>query len=240
MHQDPSTYSLPMGMNPPFPENEHLNCPRCESSNTKFCYYNNYNLSQPRHYCKNCRRYWTKGGTLRNIPIGGGTRKPTKRSSNSSKHPVSSSSPDSPVTTSPRPPAQLKPEPFPIFGFGNNQSNLDGGSFSSLLRSNQGAQFGGFVDGLRPNLGDEAREDGLIGTPVTELFRKDYLSVDNDHNQSGSGGGRGESSGCDGGGNGWPNLSIFTPVNYNKKTFIKPRYNKKRRRRPGGVPRMTL
>ncbi|KVI10216.1 Zinc finger, Dof-type [Cynara cardunculus var. scolymus] len=24
-----------------------LNCPRCTSSHTKFCYYNNYNLSQP-------------------------------------------------------------------------------------------------------------------------------------------------------------------------------------------------
>ncbi|PWA64009.1 Zinc finger, Dof-type [Artemisia annua] len=46
-------------------------CPRCESLNTKFCYYNNYNLSQPRHYCKNCRRYWTKGGVLRNVPVGG-------------------------------------------------------------------------------------------------------------------------------------------------------------------------
>lgn len=52
-----------------------LNCPRCDSTNTKFCYYNNYSLSQPRHFCKNCRRYWTRGGTLRNVPIGGGCRK---------------------------------------------------------------------------------------------------------------------------------------------------------------------
>ncbi|KAG6412320.1 hypothetical protein SASPL_124996 [Salvia splendens] len=56
-----------------------LNCPRCDSLNTKFCYYNNYNLSQPRHFCKSCRRYWTKGGVLRNVPVGGGCRK-TKRS----------------------------------------------------------------------------------------------------------------------------------------------------------------
>ncbi|KAK3000940.1 hypothetical protein RJ639_021840 [Escallonia herrerae] len=56
-----------------------LKCPRCESLNTKFCYYNNYNLSQPRHFCKSCRRYWTKGGVLRNVPVGGGCRK-TKRS----------------------------------------------------------------------------------------------------------------------------------------------------------------
>jgi hypothetical protein len=50
-------------------------CPRCESRDTKFCYYNNYNTAQPRHFCKGCRRYWTKGGTLRNVPVGGGTRK---------------------------------------------------------------------------------------------------------------------------------------------------------------------
>ncbi|CAN4100359.1 unnamed protein product [Withania somnifera] len=56
-----------------------LKCPRCDSLNTKFCYYNNYNLSQPRHFCKNCRRYWTKGGVLRNVPVGGGCRK-SKRS----------------------------------------------------------------------------------------------------------------------------------------------------------------
>ncbi|XP_044476328.1 dof zinc finger protein DOF5.4-like [Mangifera indica] len=57
-----------------------LKCPRCDSFNTKFCYYNNYNLSQPRHFCKSCRRYWTKGGVLRNVPVGGGCRK-TKRNS---------------------------------------------------------------------------------------------------------------------------------------------------------------
>ncbi|GAB4848937.1 hypothetical protein Ancab_003750 [Ancistrocladus abbreviatus] len=56
-------------------ENQNLRCPRCDSTNTKFCYYNNYNLTQPRHFCKTCRRYWTKGGALRNVPIGGGCRK---------------------------------------------------------------------------------------------------------------------------------------------------------------------
>lgn len=60
--------------------NHHgLKCPRCDSLNTKFCYYNNYNLSQPRYFCKSCRRYWTKGGVLRNVPVGGGCRK-NKRS----------------------------------------------------------------------------------------------------------------------------------------------------------------
>ncbi|KAG7546739.1 Zinc finger Dof-type [Arabidopsis suecica] len=49
-------------------------CARCDSDNTKFCYYNNYSLLQPRYFCKNCRRYWTHGGTLRNVPIGGSSR----------------------------------------------------------------------------------------------------------------------------------------------------------------------
>ncbi|MED6125384.1 hypothetical protein PIB30_068085 [Stylosanthes scabra] len=71
-----------------------LKCPRCESTHTKFCYYNNYSLSQPRYFCKSCRRYWTKGGTLRNIPVGGGCRKNNNKkpsSSNSSKKSSSSS-----------------------------------------------------------------------------------------------------------------------------------------------------
>lgn len=27
--------------------------PRCKSLNTKFCYFNNYNVNQPRHFCEN-------------------------------------------------------------------------------------------------------------------------------------------------------------------------------------------
>ncbi|XP_074561210.1 uncharacterized protein LOC141817471 [Curcuma longa] len=62
-----------------------LKCPRCNSANTKFCYYNNYNLAQPRYFCKACRRYWTKGGVLRNIPVGGGCRRSKRSSVSSSK-----------------------------------------------------------------------------------------------------------------------------------------------------------
>ncbi|KAJ4972491.1 hypothetical protein NE237_005665 [Protea cynaroides] len=59
-----------------------LPCPRCNSMDTKFCYYNNYNVNQPRHFCKNCQRYWTAGGTMRNVPVGAGCRK----SKNSALH----------------------------------------------------------------------------------------------------------------------------------------------------------
>jgi hypothetical protein len=35
----------------PRPEGK-ARCPRCESEETKFCYYNNYNIKQPRYFCK--------------------------------------------------------------------------------------------------------------------------------------------------------------------------------------------
>ncbi|URD88787.1 dof zinc finger protein [Musa troglodytarum] len=63
-----------------------LDCPRCNSTNTKFCYYNNYSLTQPRYFCRDCRRYWTHGGSRRNVSVGGGSRK------NKNKKPFSSSS----------------------------------------------------------------------------------------------------------------------------------------------------
>ncbi|MED6222111.1 hypothetical protein PIB30_061259 [Stylosanthes scabra] len=71
------------------PPEAALKCPRCDSTNTKFCYFNNYSLSQPRHFCKACRRYWTRGGALRNVPVGGGCRrnKKNKRSNSRSKSP---------------------------------------------------------------------------------------------------------------------------------------------------------
>uniref|UniRef100_A0A7N0SWK6 Dof-type domain-containing protein n=1 Tax=Kalanchoe fedtschenkoi TaxID=63787 RepID=A0A7N0SWK6_KALFE len=50
-------------------------CPRCASMDTKFCYFNNYNVNQPRYFCRKCQRYWTSGGTLRNLPVGSGRRK---------------------------------------------------------------------------------------------------------------------------------------------------------------------
>ncbi|KAG6539014.1 dof zinc finger protein DOF3.1-like [Zingiber officinale] len=92
---------------PPVTEpEENLRCPRCESTDTKFCYYNNYNLSQPRHFCKSCQRYWTKGGVLRNVPVGGGTRKNAKR-------PTASFSPSAHVPGSKRR-HLAKPEPVCI------------------------------------------------------------------------------------------------------------------------------
>ncbi|CAK7350641.1 unnamed protein product [Dovyalis caffra] len=73
-------------------QSEPLKCPRCESTNTKFCYYNNYNKSQPRHFCKACKRHWTKGGTLRNVPVGGGRKNKRPKTSRTSVNTTTSTS----------------------------------------------------------------------------------------------------------------------------------------------------
>ncbi|KAL2486633.1 Dof-type domain-containing protein [Abeliophyllum distichum] len=112
----------------PRPTEQALKCPRCDSTNTKFCYYNNYSLSQPRYFCKSCRRYWTKGGTLRNVPVGGGCRK-NKRSSSSSSS--SKRSQDEPITTNP------SPLPPPLSSYGHSCSDL-----SLAIASLQKGQLG--------------------------------------------------------------------------------------------------
>lgn len=201
--QDPSTYTQ---IKPQFPEQEHLKCPRCDSSNTKFCYYNNYNLSQPRHFCKNCKRYWTKGGTLRNIPVGGGSRKNTKRSAKRS--PAATS----PASSNSQPHPKPEPEPEPIYGlsgFDQDRRMLDINgslSFSSLLASS--GQFGnlledpgtGSLSGMTRNPGVEYESGGSINNNNTN----NSVSASFLGDQSG-----GES--CWNNTHGWPDLAIFTP-----------------------------
>lgn len=47
------SHSLGPNGKPALPRPEFLEpCPRCFSPDTKFCYYNNYNVKQPRFYCK--------------------------------------------------------------------------------------------------------------------------------------------------------------------------------------------
>ncbi|XP_052183998.1 dof zinc finger protein DOF1.7-like [Diospyros lotus] len=195
--QDPSTYQ------PQFPEHEQLRCPRCNSTNTKFCYYNNYNLSQPRHFCKNCRRYWTKGGALRNIPVGGGTRKANKRSSSGRR----ASSSSSPSSSQPLPKSETSSAPY---SFPAASLDMGGGGFGSLLAANM--QIGGLnPHGSGLQLGDfrekpdSNSEPGGIHNQTVELQSgagnsENFLGVDN-----------GGESGCWGGDNGWPELAIFTP-----------------------------
>ncbi|XP_019164591.1 PREDICTED: dof zinc finger protein DOF4.5-like [Ipomoea nil] len=68
-------------------------CPRCHSNDTKFCYFNNYSMNQPRYYCRTCKRYWTHGGILRDIPIGGKSHKGRKSTGRYENKRVQPSSP---------------------------------------------------------------------------------------------------------------------------------------------------
>ncbi|PIA56126.1 hypothetical protein AQUCO_00700464v1 [Aquilegia coerulea] len=121
---------------------QQLQCPRCDSRNTKFCYYNNYNLSQPRHYCKGCRRYWTHGGTLRDVPIGGGSRKNSYKRSRKSPSSSSLSPIPEPVYANPissRPIPTSVSSTITVRSDHNNvhhhhfNNGVVGGSFTSLL-----------------------------------------------------------------------------------------------------------
>lgn len=116
----------------PLPESG-LKCPRCESTNTKFCYYNNYSLTQPRHFCKTCRRYWTRGGALRNVPVGGGCRRNKRSKSRSvSKSPATTMAVSGNITTmgggsggGSMPPAPIAP-PLSFMSASSNYGDMGG------------------------------------------------------------------------------------------------------------------
>ncbi|KAK4413806.1 Dof zinc finger protein DOF3.1 [Sesamum alatum] len=207
---------------PQFPEHEQLKCPRCDSTDTKFCYYNNYNLSQPRHFCKSCRRYWTKGGALRNIPVGGGSRKNAKRSSSSSsaapKRPAAAVSPPNNSKNN----AGELTETLPLKGddFGGQLGNFVevSGSFSSLLLASGGGHFGNLlVDGLSPSgSGLEHFGDPGSGQNVDPQVGLD-LESGGSSNADGflnfqSGGGGDDDGSWGGSSNAWPDLAIYTPA----------------------------
>ncbi|KAK8474006.1 hypothetical protein V6N13_024210 [Hibiscus sabdariffa] len=203
----------------PPPEQQQLPCPRCDSTNTKFCYYNNYNFSQPRHFCKSCRRYWTHGGTLRDIPVGGGTRRNAKRSRTAT---VVSSSTDA-TTASYNDfhlPAAATQVLLPLSG---NQGSLGiggeskGNGYASLLNNPQGAGYlalGGFGLGIGPaledigfglgrgmwafSMGDGGGANGGAATGMGNPWQFEG-------GEAGHGGG--------GGGFSWPELAISTTGN---------------------------
>lgn len=214
---------------PQFTEREQLKCPRCESTNTKFCYYNNYNLTQPRHFCKNCRRYWTKGGALRNIPVGGCSRKNAKRTSSSisssrNNHPkrpalsstVSTTAVSAPLASTSTTSVITGSLPLKAQNYGGQFENLM--DFSSLLESS-GGQFNDLLNGLSPNCSKmQSRE--LVGDqdPCSghNMDLQLVLEGGNDNNNADGYlniqcGGGGDSS-CWNGGEGWPDLAIYNQV----------------------------
>ncbi|MCD7446530.1 hypothetical protein HAX54_009211 [Datura stramonium] len=147
----------------PKPPEQSIKCPRCDSSNTKFCYYNNYSLSQPRYFCKSCRRYWTKGGTLRNVPVGGGCRKnkrpSSSRSSSSSQdqHPINTNCPNNPFPYDSSDLslafARLQKQGNGHLGFENhnNISMMCNENPSGFLDALRGCSATGFLENNNPN-----------------------------------------------------------------------------------------
>ncbi|KVH96865.1 dof zinc finger protein DOF3.2-like [Cynara cardunculus var. scolymus] len=105
-------------------------CPRCSSDRTKFCYYNNYSVSQPRYFCKDCRRYWTHGGALRNIPSGGTSRKRGRTDVASSSSQILQSPSSRNLLPSPPPP----PPPL-AWSLGSSPDNTSG---TAVARSSIG------------------------------------------------------------------------------------------------------
>ncbi|CAA7040630.1 unnamed protein product [Microthlaspi erraticum] len=145
------------------------NCPRCNSSNTKFCYYNNYSLAQPRYLCKSCRRYWTDGGSLRNVPVGGGSRKNKKSSLILPNSSTSSSTKNIP---------DLNP-PFVFTSSSSNPSNDLSLSFSAPNMQDKRAQghYSHFTTGGQATTGGQ---NGLFAAPMGMIqFRQGY---DHHHN----------------------------------------------------------
>ncbi|KAL3530737.1 hypothetical protein ACH5RR_010059 [Cinchona calisaya] len=126
-------------------------CPRCNSTNTKFCYFNNYSLSQPRHFCKTCRRYWTRGGALRNVPVGGGCRRNKKsKNSSSSKSSITATSASPSTDMSGHFPQQTNQSP--LMAALQNLNHYGGPHISPTI--------GGFQAGSLANMGFNLGENG--------------------------------------------------------------------------------
>lgn len=166
-----------------------LKCPRCESTNTKFCYFNNYSLTQPRHFCKTCRRYWTRGGALRNVPVGGGCRRNKRSKSNRSKSPITTghqagSSSTSTVSSNccnnndmlnhmpPPPPPQLPflPSLHHLSDYGSGDIGLNFGGFQHPVAAAGGSSGGGDVEFQIGNSSSGGGGGGL-STGLSEQWR---------------------------------------------------------------------
>ncbi|CAH9135431.1 unnamed protein product [Cuscuta epithymum] len=183
-------------------DGQSLKCPRCDSANTKFCYYNNYSLSQPRYFCKSCRRYWTKGGTLRNVPVGGGCRKNKRPSASSSRCRSQDqslcSTPPNPLLSSSLAPGALPYEPSDLsFAIARLQKQSNFGiDDMPMMCSLNNAPYGNFLEspgntGLFQNMyyggGGAAMNDGMMGN--MESHEIGGISYDGVATSAGGGGG---------------------------------------------------
>lgn len=183
-------------------ETAPLKCPRCDSTNTKFCYYNNYSLSQPRHFCKTCRRYWTRGGALRNVPVGGGCRrnKKNKTSSKSSSEKIAHHHQIGSVTTTTTNTITITSSGIPTNTPTSNEIILPNLSshhqvpFMSSLGYNYGnhlglnfAQIGG-PSSTNDQIGSSTNTNTNNSTTIFPNFFEPNTSVFNFHNEGIDGG----------------------------------------------------
>nr|XP_009384807.1 PREDICTED: dof zinc finger protein DOF5.3-like isoform X3 [Musa acuminata subsp. malaccensis] len=76
----------------------------------------------PEHALQCPRRYWTQGGSLRNVPVGGGCRK-TKRSSSSSSKKAAPFLVPSPLSHDPSDDLTSLQKPLPMKQFGSDHEN---------------------------------------------------------------------------------------------------------------------
>ncbi|RLM66156.1 dof zinc finger protein PBF-like [Panicum miliaceum] len=147
-------------------QQQQLECPRCQSTNTKFCYYNNYSTAQPRHFCRACRRYWTHGGTLRDVPVGGASRRGAKRRRVSAE-PLPSSASSPPQTTARAEDAYRRiPDlsAFPFLSDGSFLPQLDlGAAPAATFSSWQQSVVSDFYDGFAPWDDGTAGAAGVTG-----------------------------------------------------------------------------
>ncbi|KAL6219695.1 hypothetical protein ACLB2K_007454 [Fragaria x ananassa] len=54
---------------------QKLQCPRCESNNTKFSVLKAKRIAGPRYHCKNCKMEWTLGGKIKKPIVPGGVNR---------------------------------------------------------------------------------------------------------------------------------------------------------------------
>ncbi|XWS53135.1 hypothetical protein CRYUN_Cryun11dG0131900 [Craigia yunnanensis] len=158
-----------------------MKCPRCESSNTKFCYFNNYSLSQPRHFCKTCRRYWTRGGALRNVPVGGGCRRNKKNKSSSSKSPASAEKQVGSNSTNAVIPSEITghlPQQTPHLPFMASLQN-----FSQFGLGNIGLNFGGIQGQIGETTGASGQADMGFQIGTNSGMNNAILSAGGTHQQ---------------------------------------------------------
>ncbi|CAN4088132.1 unnamed protein product [Withania somnifera] len=149
------------------PHDHSIKCPRCDSIHTKFCYYNNYSLTQPRYFCKTCRRYWTKGGTLRNIPVGGGCRKNKKVSSKKSSNGTTNNETLAIASTNNN---QNLPEiPFPLHHHHFMNSATNYGHHGNFMLENQAPM----IDFM------ESKYEALVGSTSAATSRNQDLFLGN-------------------------------------------------------------